>query len=137
MKFSYRGVDYENAHSTLEVTEGEIGGKYRGQSWRFQYLRHIPEPLPVQNLKYRGVSYRTNQAEASKPRVVTQPISDVPFRTLPTLYKHEVRDELTRNHLKNICRSLEHRMEVAKTNGDQNLIRLLEAESINMACPLH
>ncbi|WP_437126747.1 arginine synthesis PII-interacting regulator PirA [Planktothrix tepida] len=31
-------------------------------------------------------------------------------------------------HRANIQKRLEHRLEVARTNGDENLIRLLEAE---------
>jgi hypothetical protein len=57
MKLSYRGVNYENSSPMLEVIEGDIGGTYRGQNWRSHYLRHIPEPAPVHDLKYRGVAY--------------------------------------------------------------------------------
>ncbi len=41
MKLSYRGVSYEIEPSTLEVTEGEVGGLYRGQAWRV----YRPTPL--------------------------------------------------------------------------------------------
>ncbi|NET57426.1 MAG: DUF4278 domain-containing protein [Symploca sp. SIO2E6] len=58
MKLLYRGIGYENQPSTLEVSEGEIGGKYRGQTWKIhrpkQNLRH---PL-FRELIYRGISYR-------------------------------------------------------------------------------
>lgn len=40
MKLSYRGVTYEPKPLTLEVTEGEIGGMYRGQ-------RKESSPTPV------------------------------------------------------------------------------------------
>jgi len=58
MKLSYRGVNYEEQPSTLEVTEGEIGGKYRGQAWKIhrpkQNFRH---PMS-RELIYRGITYR-------------------------------------------------------------------------------
>lgn len=135
MKLSYRGVNYEAAQSTLEVTEGEIGGLYRGQNWRFNYVRHIPEPAPVKDLKYRGIAYRTGKPTDTS--VGTQPIGTLGRCTIAARNKREVLDEITRCHLKNIQRSLEHRLEVAKAKGDENLIQLLEAESAQMTTPIH
>lgn len=136
MKLSYRGVHYKDAPSALEVAEGEIGGRYRGNNWRFHYLRHIPEPPPVHNLKYRGVPYRTGQSAVAELTEVAQPVAAVTRQTLPLLQKHEVLDEIMSSHLRNIQRSLEHRLQVARAKGDQNLVRLLEAESERMVCPL-
>ena len=34
MKLHYHGVSHERKPLTLEVTEGEIFSKYRGQSWQ-------------------------------------------------------------------------------------------------------
>ncbi|PLZ30745.1 hypothetical protein CBP27_22845, partial [Fischerella thermalis WC542] len=47
MKLTYRGVDYESNPLAVEMTPGEMGGKYRGQQWRRHYPRHIPIPQPV------------------------------------------------------------------------------------------
>jgi len=126
MKLSYRGVNYDKAPSTLEVTEGEIGGMYRGQNWRYQYPRHIATPLPIHNLKYRGVPYGSGQ-----PIATTSAKTDIIRNE-----REQVLDEWTNLHLENIRRSLEHRLQVAKANGDQNLIQLLEAESKQMALSL-
>lgn len=58
MKLSYRGVSYKAEPTTLEVTEGEIRGMYRGQAWK----RHQPNltrhglTTPVESI-YRGVAY--------------------------------------------------------------------------------
>ena len=136
MKFAYRGVNYEDQPSALEVTEGEIGGMYRGQNWRFRYVRHIPEPLPTPNLKYRAVAYRTSEPTAAIPSRGFQSVVDVAARTLSTRNKRELLDEMMSSHQKNIQRSLEHRLQVARANGDQNLIRLLEAESKQMTLSL-
>lgn len=59
MKLSYRGVSYETESSMPEVTEGEVGGLYRGQAWRV----HRPTPsrrryTALIDLIYRGVAYR-------------------------------------------------------------------------------
>jgi hypothetical protein len=126
MKLSYRGVNYDEAPSTLEVTEGEIGGMYRGQKWRYHYPRHVATPLPIHNLKYRGVPYGSDQL------IATTPAKTGIIRN----EREQILDEWTNLHLQNIRRSLEHRLQVAKANGDQNLIRLLEAEFKQMALPL-
>ena len=126
MKLSYRGVNYDEAPSTLEVTEGEIGGMYRGRNWRYQYPRHIATPLPIPNLKYRGVPYGSGQ-----------PIATTSAKTgIIRNERQQVLDEWTNLHLQNIRRSLEHPLQVAKANGDQNLIQLLEAYSKHMVLSL-
>ncbi len=128
MKLSYRGVKYENASSILEVTEGDIGGTYRGQTWRSHYVRHIPEPQAVHDVKYRGVAYRTRQT------AVAVPTSAASRCTLPAVHKREREKELhevSKNHLSNIRRSLERRMQVAIANGDETLVRLLQEEKMS------
>lgn len=129
MKLSYRGVNYENSSPMLEVMEGDIGGTYRGQNWRSHYLRHIPEPAPVHDLKYRGVAYRTGKSAVAVPSTTAARC------TLPGFHKREREKELnqlTRTHLSNIRNSLERRMQVAKANGDEQLVRLLEQEKMTL-----
>ena len=111
MKLGYRGVAYEYEPATIDMTEGEIGGKYRGQPWRCSYPRHIPVPHPPLDLKYRGVAYRTNSRNTEHAIAATG------------------NPELVETHLANIRRRLEHRLQVAKSTGDERLIRMLEAES--------
>ena len=57
MKLCYRGISYEST-PTLEVTEGEILGKYRGTPW---FSRHLSVPYFVRRstfgLKYRGAVF--------------------------------------------------------------------------------
>lgn len=136
MKLSYRGVPYEAERSNLEVTEGEIGGLYRGQSWRFHYARHIPKPQSTHPLKYRGVAYCTGKPNAAEPNAVAQPTTTSPYCNIAARNKREVLNEITNSHLKNIQRSLEHRLEVARAKGDDTLIQLLKAESEQMALSL-
>lgn len=135
MKLSYRGVNYEVEASMLEVTEGEIGGQYRGQPWRFHYVRHMPKPQTVHTLKYRGIPYRTDHSPVEDSRTAAQSTTSIP-RRIPTSHRQrEILDELKSNHIRNIQRSLEHRLAVAKAKGDEQLIRMLEAESRDMALP--
>jgi hypothetical protein len=58
MRLSYRGASYEAEPSTQEVTEGEVGGLYRGQTWKVhhptQQRRRFTTP---RLLSYRGVAY--------------------------------------------------------------------------------
>lgn len=42
-------------------------------------------------------------------------------------FRKEV-SKLSQTHRANIQKRLEHRLEVARANGDQNLVRMLEAE---------
>lgn len=61
MKLSYRGVSYEAEPQTVEVTEGEICGTYRGQAWRVhRYKLSRPRYLAPVELTYRGLPYRQN-----------------------------------------------------------------------------
>jgi hypothetical protein len=136
MRLSYRGIPYENEASTVRVTEGEIGGLYRGQNWRYQYVRHIPQPQPVQNLRYRGAAYRTGQPTPAEATAIAQSATTVVPRTLPTRKQPQVLEEITVSHQRNIQRSLEHRLNVARAKGDETLVRLLEAESRQLTLPL-
>lgn len=137
MKCCYRGVQYEKTPSTLEVTEGEMGGTYRGQNWRLHYVRHIPEPPPTHDLKWRGVAYQTGKPSVVKSTPVESPMTMVGTRSWFLMNSRQKIFQQTRiTHLKNICQSLEHRLEVAKAKGDQDLVRQLEKESEQVTCLL-
>ncbi|MEW6497399.1 MAG: DUF4278 domain-containing protein [Cyanobacteriota bacterium] len=57
MKLCYRGVSYEHNPTSVEIIQGEVGGKYRGLPWR-----HIRVKMsgrlrqPSYELYYRGVT---------------------------------------------------------------------------------
>ncbi|NEP57988.1 MAG: DUF4278 domain-containing protein [Symploca sp. SIO2G7] len=132
MKFSYRGIQYQTEPATLEIREGEIGGTYRGLPWRFNYLSHIPEPPPVHNLTWRGISYCTGKTLV-QPSRTPQPIgATLSHSWVFRKDRQKILDEAMKIHLSSIRRSLEHRMQVAKAKGDEKLVRLLEAESDQM-----
>jgi hypothetical protein len=133
MKLCYRGVEYDRCPPVLEVTESEILGRYRGRPLHFSYVRHIPFPQPVADLKFRGVAYHTNAqgqieplAPASEVGTVRKPWSNS-FNSMAQA-RRQLLKESTRVHQENIRRSLERRMEVARAQGDEGLVRQLEEE---------
>ncbi|NEO31478.1 MAG: DUF4278 domain-containing protein [Symploca sp. SIO3C6] len=126
MKLTYRGVKYEAEPSKLAVAQGKIGGKYRGLNWRLHHPLELPKPEPVYNLKYRGVPYCTGQGSITKrPKSVAKPAA-----TLRRNQRQKVLEQIKAVHLTNIRCTLERRMQVAKAQGDEQLVRLLEAEQM-------
>ncbi|WP_421658783.1 DUF4278 domain-containing protein [Leptothermofonsia sp. ETS-13] len=128
MKLSYRGVNYEYQPLTLEVTENEILGKYRGVNWRCHTLNEMPVPQADRVLKYRGVAYHTNRnvetcqadsTQSARPRAI-KPVAASAVVT---------RKAIEETHRENLRRNLERRLQAARERGDQNLVNLLEAES--------
>jgi len=129
MKLSYRGVPYKSEESQLEINEGEIGGKYRGQNWRYHYPRHIPQIKPKIYMQYRGVAYST--CPIPKTQVTSQQNPEITGKTCPLPIKKSCnkQEDAAKIHWDNIRRNLERRLEVAKANGDEHLIKMLEKES--------
>jgi hypothetical protein len=119
-----RGVNAEAA-SMLEVTERDISSMHSRQTREFSYVRHIPEPQQISNRKFRPTATTKNAAKSILVPVVPT-----------TCQQPQALDQLTHSHLNNIWRSLEHRLQVAKTKGDTKLVRLLEAESKQMKLTL-
>ncbi len=129
MTLMYRGVDYERAFSPLEVTEGEIMGKYRGQDVNYRYPRHIPQLQCKPYRQYRGVKhgvgYMLDEVFASNACPVVH--------TKATKIVDESVDLV---HLENIRRRLELRLQVAQERGDESLVHLLKQESKALALNL-
>ncbi len=135
MKLTYRGVDYDYNPTSLELTEQEIVGRYRGQAVTFKYVRHVPVPQPAHHLTYRGVPYSTNTQGQVQP--AAQPASESIFAKLtaanrPINPMADARLNMLRSaatvHRDNIQRSLQHRMEVARNQGNERLLHQLEEE---------
>jgi hypothetical protein len=57
MKLSYRGANYEMTVSSIETTESETIGKYRGVAVRFSAPVGTPTPQSAMRLNYRGAAY--------------------------------------------------------------------------------
>jgi hypothetical protein len=118
MKLTNRGSNAQEAASILEVTEREINNMHSRQTKNLSYVRHIPEPQAKTN--YHRCSPCTTQNAATLAQ------------TFLTGDKRQALDEMMNSHLRNIQRTLEHRLQVAKASGDKNLVRLLESESQQM-----
>ncbi|ASC69170.1 uncharacterized protein XM38_000960 [Halomicronema hongdechloris C2206] len=133
MKLCYRGVEYDYNPPMLEVTDEELQGCYRGRSLRFSYVRHIPIPQPVAEMTYRGIPYRTNSNGQVEP-AATKPKSSLtlnltsPMANPMAKARRQLLREAASAHRDNIQRSLQHRLEVARAQGNQALIQQLEDE---------
>lgn len=59
MRLLFHGARYEHQPSDVTVTEGKVGGTYRGQAWK---VHHYQKPLRRQphsvEMLYRGVRYQ-------------------------------------------------------------------------------
>jgi len=135
MKLFYRGVNYDRVLPAIKTVKGEVMGKYRGAPWSQQVLESIPVVQPVHNLKYRGVEYRSGETDGAKTAVTVQSRNTSPTRRV--LSTSELRHlsvlEIAQIHHNNIRQRLEHRLQVAKAKGDENLVRLLEVEQQQIA----
>ncbi len=58
MQLSYRGVKYNTTHSTVQVTETQEIGHYRGGTYHIRRALSVPARHPEDVLKYRGAIVR-------------------------------------------------------------------------------
>lgn len=122
MQLTYRGANYEYDIPTVDMIEGQVAGKYRGQDWNYRYPRHIPVPQ-----KYGGASSNTKRdVQALRDAAAASAVAAV--QSYPTVA------EVAQIQRKHICSILDRRQQVAKAKGDERLMRLLEKEWKQMAC---
>lgn len=134
MRLTYRTISYEHQEPPLDIVESELGGKYRGNAWQVRYPRHIPVPLPNPSLKYRGVAYCGEDVRtAERERVVGVSWQASPQPSADTSAE-ATSENLVTVHTANICRVLEHRQNVARARGDEQLLKMLELEAQQLAC---
>ena len=58
MKLQFRGKTYERPDLALDVSEGEVGGLYRGKPWKTHHLKEKYRCNHAKSdLTYRGVHY--------------------------------------------------------------------------------
>lgn len=149
MRLIYRGASYDYNSPSLETRETDLLRRHQGTYQRCKTLQETSYPLT-----YRGVRYTTDQvAEAlsSTPTlrspqklvyrgqqylkhpsgaietVVAEKAVRVPNTTAGLL------KEVGRVHQDNLRRNLQHRLQIAKQQGNQTLVNLLEAESKQLA----
>jgi len=137
MKLVYRGNTYESGSVNVDLVESSTVGKYRGQSYHPTYPRHIPVQQPALDLKYRGVAYQRDAqgnvasvVPTARPQSTAQPAYLV---SEPSVSRKAKLAEAAKIHHETISRRLQHRLEVARQKGDQNLIQQLEYEMQQIA----
>ncbi|WP_414622358.1 DUF4278 domain-containing protein [Calothrix sp. CCY 0018] len=129
MKLIYRGIEYEYAPETVEVTTEGVCGKYRGAEWKCHYSKHIPITHHAAELKYRGASYYSGNPQEVEELKQRKKLDFIFAKDNQTFFSNQPNNELARIHLANLQRSVQRRLEVAKQNGDENLVRKLEEEA--------
>jgi len=134
MKLTYRGTTYESDIPTIDVTEGEVGGKYRGQSWSYRYPRHIPVPGPPRHLKYRGLSLTQGETTTGSALAIAQMTEKLaPIQRQP-VESPSAKNNIGPIHRANLCRILDRRKQAARERGDEKLLKQLEDESQYLVC---
>ncbi|MEL6604229.1 MAG: DUF4278 domain-containing protein [Cyanobacteria bacterium J06614_10] len=140
MKLTYRGIEYDYNPPMLEVTESEITNRYRGQTAPYTYVRHVPIPQPAASLRYRGVAYQTTRhgqvqqltppsVQTARPGNALAHLRNKLMGTSPAAQaRRELLQESSRLHKVSIERSLQHRIKVARAQGNEVLIQQLESE---------
>jgi hypothetical protein len=123
MKLTYRGANYEYDIPTVDMIEGEVAGKYRGQDWNYRYPRHLAVPK-----KYGGINSTTKRDFQAQQQVTTVGVACAAVESAPTAA------DLAQVHRVHICNILDRRKQVATAKGDERLLRLLEREWQQMAC---
>jgi Domain of unknown function (DUF4278) len=133
MKLAYRGTNYDYDIPAVDMIEGEVAGKYRGQNWSYRYPRHIPVPRQAYDMNCRGVDYSTKQVPKADEDVAARVdiATAIAIAAVTSAYN---REEIAKVHRANICNILDRRKQVAAAKGDESLLRLLEKEWKQMAC---
>lgn len=140
MRLTYRGLPYAYEPATVDAVETQLRGHYRGQSYALTYPRHIPFPQPALDLQYRGIAYRTKtngEIESREPISTTTPTTASALssasRKARSAGRRALLAEIGRVHRENLQHRLQHRLEVAKAQGNSSLIAQLENEMNQMA----
>lgn len=132
MELTYRGHSYEKNFPHIEIIPGEVGGKYRGNEWTYQYPRHIAMPPATTQLKYRGISY--NPGQAVEQVSCHQQSEKSPNKAELVIKNSKTDPKVNQIHQANICRNLDRRWLIAQAQGNEDLMRLLEKEFQQVAC---
>lgn len=141
MQLSYRGARYNHQPSTIETMDSGLEGVYRGQVCHFSYPRHMAQTsASIQALTYRGAGYYTTASgtvvapQTPAERLVAKPTVKplAKTKTVPMDLKpgavNLAKAEYAEVHRLHIQQRLQHRIDVAKSRGDQNLLKVLETE---------
>lgn len=133
MKLIYRGIKYEHASTEAEIAGREVNGKYRGVRWNRHQSPHLPIHHYAAELKYRGVGYYSGTPEEVEELKQRKKLNFI-FQKNTSLFPRNRRNQPINNqfaetHSTNLCHDLQRRLQLAKLNGDDKLIQMLEDEA--------
>jgi hypothetical protein len=134
MKLSYRGTSYSYQPTPVDMVDRGISAQFRGQQYNLSYPRHIPVPQSVATLKYRGVSYRTTETGEIQPiaagarQVTALAGKSVSLPLVTQVRRKLLPEDAQKVHQETIRQRLQHRIDVAKARGDEQLLHQLEDE---------
>jgi hypothetical protein len=135
MRSSHRSASYQFDVPTLEVSESEILHPQTVGGWQ---CHTVVSASPCLNLNPEGAAKNLgskdsgikNLGVADSHAHQSQPLRSLDRFELPAQgHALNILQEVGRIHAVNIQRSLSHRVEMAKQQGDQRLLRALESES--------
>lgn len=119
-RLTYRGIEYELHTNQIDEIPSHQLGKYRGQYWRKNVLKMIPIDSRDIDLQYRGLRYHLGVKKSPLTQLTQQ---------VDACASHQHGNKVNCMHLSNIRRNIEHRLEVAKSKGDDALVRILIDEA--------
>ncbi len=119
MQLIYRGVKYETSDQHIPTVESGVSGLYRGAQW-VGHKAAEPVPQPNHVLSWRGVTYQSGSVSVTPTAPTTT--------ATPSVLPQRKRNSLAEVHRQSILRTLERRLQVARSQGNQDLISLLEEE---------
>ena len=120
-RFSQR---YHSSPPTLEVTEKEMVNRAQATAWKCHTLAEA-QMVGGGVQSCQGVVDRATQASRKAP--VQIPTSFVGCDS------EETTADLQQIHHGNICRSLAHRIQMAQRQGNERLLRALQAELLELS----
>jgi hypothetical protein len=144
MKLIYRGAtyDYDPTQSQSRFDRSVQRAQslrqliYRGFTYQVDpsaQFAEVPAPAAY-DLHYRGTTYHVNRAAEGTTVAVKSASGVGKAVSVPnTLPRRYVNQHIEQVHQENLLKKLQHRIDVAKNRGDQELISLLEAELQQLA----
>ncbi len=122
MKLTYRAVEHDYQPVLVESADAGVKSYYRGQAVHYTYPRHIPQPVMT---TYRGVPCPTAGGAETRDR---RPAAAQSVPT-PVVYSSKRQMEAAAEaHRQTIRQRLQHRIQVAIANGDEDLLYQLQRE---------
>jgi hypothetical protein len=126
-------IEAEFVQLISDVAEDAIAQQDLGQVASPHYLKHIPVPQSSSNPQSSNVVHATSHAQASDGQAMDKTLHSGPIGRLPQVKKVQtLASELANVQHAYLCQNLERRLEVARHQGNEALIQLLEAERENI-----